>query len=198
MSSFQSNLLPDGYSIRLATDRDSERILDFSYSQPNNLSSLLVALAFAIWCLIYISSDKLRTICIIFSVSILSLILLNLRVAEVRKSLKGKLQITYIIEHENIICGAVTYLVFDRFAYIGGILVGTSHRRRRIGSYMIQHCIDTIDSPIYLQCNHELKTFYERLGFLHVRLFKAPSELSRLRGPSSYLMVANESSSIQS
>jgi predicted GNAT family N-acyltransferase len=115
-----------------------------------------------------------------------------LRVAEVRKSLKGKLQITYIIEHENIICGAVTYLVFNHFAYIGGVLVSISHRRKKIGSYMIQYCIDIIDTPIYLQCSHEFKTFYERLGFFHVRLFQAPSELSKLRSPNLYLMVAND------
>jgi protein-S-isoprenylcysteine O-methyltransferase Ste14 len=193
VSSFQPNLLPDGYSIRLATEQDSERIIDFSYSQPNNLLSLLVVLVFSIWCLIYISENKLQTICIIFAGSILILILLNLRVAEARKSLKGKLQITYIVEYENMICGAVTYLVFNHFVYIGGILIGINHRKKGIGSYMIQHCVATIEVPIYLQCCLELRTFYEKLGFSYVRLFQAPSELSKFRSPNLYLMVANES-----
>jgi Acetyltransferase (GNAT) domain len=193
VSSFQPNPLPDGYILRLATEQDSERILNFSYSQPNNLLGFLVAMASAIWCLIYVSIDKPRTIFILFAGSILILILFHLRVTEVRKSLEGKLRITYLVEYENSICGAVTYLVFDRFVYIGGMLVGINQRRQGIGSYLIQHCIDTIETPIYLQCSHELKTFYKRLGFVYVSLFRTPSELSKFTSPSLYLMVANKS-----
>ncbi len=192
MSSFQLNSLPDGYILRLATEQDSERILDFSYSQPNNLLGFLVSLLFAIWVLVYISEEKLKTICIIFAISILVLILLNLSVKEARKNLQGKLRITYLVEYENIICGAITYLVFDHFIYIGGVLVDINQRKKGIGSYMIQYCIDTIEVPIYLQCSQELKKFYERLGFFRVGLFRAPSELSKFRNPSLYLMVVNE------
>jgi N-acetylglutamate synthase-like GNAT family acetyltransferase len=117
---------------------------------------------------------------------------LNLRVAEVRKNLKGKLRITYIVEHENMICGAITYLVFNHFVYIDGILIGINHRNKGIGSYIIQYCIDTIEIPIYLQCYLKLRNFYERRGFFRVRFFQAPSELSEFRSPNLYLMVANE------
>jgi N-acetylglutamate synthase-like GNAT family acetyltransferase len=190
VSSFQPNSLPNGYTLRLATEQDSERILDFLYSQPNNVLNFLVALVFASWMLFYISEDKLRTFCIIFAGSILILLLLSLRVAEIRRSLEGKVRITQIVEYQNIICGLVTYLVFDRFVYIGGLLVDIHHRRSGIGSFMIQHCINTIECPIYLQCCPELKTFYERLGFTRVSPVRAPSELSILRSPKSYLMVA--------
>jgi N-acetylglutamate synthase-like GNAT family acetyltransferase len=192
VSSFQPNSLLDGYSIRLATEQDSERILNFSYSQPNNLLGFLVVVLSAIWCLINISVDKLRTICLLSAGSLLILILLSWHVTEVRNSLEGKLRITHLVEYENIICGVVTYLVFDRFVYIGGVLIDINHRRKGLGSFMIQHCIDTIEIPIYLQCRHELKAFYERLGFVHVSLFHAPSELSRLRSPNLHLMVLNE------
>jgi N-acetylglutamate synthase-like GNAT family acetyltransferase len=192
VSSFQPNSLPSGYSLRLATEQDSERILDFSYSQPNNLLGLLVLLVFAIWCFIYISENKVRTICIIFVGSILILIALNLHVAEVRKSLKGKLQVTYIVEYENIVCGAVTYLIFDNFVYITGVLIDLNHRRKGIGSSMIQHCIDTIENPIYLSCLFEIKDFYERLGFINVIRSRIPYELSRFRSPSLHLMVFNQ------
>ena len=192
MSSFQPNPLPEGYSMRLATEQDSERILDFSYSQPNHLISLFIILILLVWWQISISENKLKTICIIFAVSMLILILLNLYVAEVRSRFEGKSGSTYVVEYDNIICGSVTYLVFNRFAYIAGILVDINHRRRGLGSYMIQYCIDTIETPIYLQCCHELKTFYERLGFFRVGLFHAPSELSRFRSPNQYLMVTNE------
>ena len=191
MSSFRPNPLPEGYSMRLATEQDSERILDLSYSQPNNLISLFIILVLLIWWQISISENKLKTICIISAASILILILLNLYVAEVHRKFEGKSRIIYIVEYDNIICGSVSYLVFNRVAYIASILVDINYRRRGIGSYMIQYCIDTIETPIYLQCCHELKTFYERLGFFRVGLFHTPSELSRFRSPSLYLMVIN-------
>jgi N-acetylglutamate synthase-like GNAT family acetyltransferase len=190
--SLQPNSLPDGYILRLATEQDSERILDFSYSQPNNLLGLLVFLASAIYLLVYVSVDKPRTICLLFAGSILILTLFNLSVKDARKNLQGKSRITYLVEYENTICGAITYLVFDRFVYIGGVLVDINQRKKGIGSYMIQHCIDTIEIPIYLQCPQALKKFYERLGFFRVGLFHAPSELSKFRSPSLYLMVINK------
>jgi N-acetylglutamate synthase-like GNAT family acetyltransferase len=192
VSSFQPNLLPDGYSIRLATDQDYERILDFSYSQPNNLLGLFATLVLIIWWQVSISENKIKTICIIFAGSILILILLNLYVTAIRRKLEDKPRITHVVEYDNIICGMVTYLVFDNFVYIAGMLVANNHRRKGIGSFMIQHCISTIRNPIYLSCLFEIKKFYERLGFVNVIRSQIPSELSRFKSTHLHLMVFNQ------
>ncbi len=192
MSSFQPNPLPDRYSIRLATDRDSERILDFSYSQPNHLLGLLGVLVLVIWCLISVSENKIKTICIIFAGSILILILLNLSVTAIRKKLEDKPRVTHIVEYDNVICGMVTYLVFNDFVYIAGILVANNHRRKGIGSYMIQHCINIIESSIYLNCSVEIKKFYQKLGFVNVIRSQIPSELSVFRSAHLHLMIFNQ------
>jgi N-acetylglutamate synthase-like GNAT family acetyltransferase len=193
VSSFQSNHLPDRYSIRLATEQDFERILNFSCPQPNYyLLSLLIALLLLGWWQIHLSTGNLKMLYIISTGSIFVLTLLNLYFIKFRKNLEVTSYITYIVEHGNIICGVVSYLDFENFAYIASVRMGINHRKKGIGSFMIQYCLDTIDKPIYLKCFFKLKDFYARLGFVNIRRSYIPFELRKFRDFNMHWMIFDE------
>lgn len=192
MSSFQPNSLPDGYSLRLAIEEDTERILYFSFQQAKGLLYLLILISLSIWSIIHISDDKPRTIYTIIVGLILLGISLHLYSIDIGKSIKGKPRVRYILEYDNILCGVVDYLIFDSFVFITCVSIDDKHRNKGLGSIMVQYCMDTIENPMYLKCSFDLKTFYERLGFVIVGRSRIPSELSRFISSSQHFMVFDD------
>jgi Acetyltransferase (GNAT) domain len=194
VSSFQPNSLPEGYTLRLATEQDSIQILYFTFfSHDTTLMSRALLALFIYIAMSIIIPGFIVIVAVLTSITFFSsLIPAHQRV---RKFLNEGTSGCWIVCYRNTMGGYICHENIDGYNIISYLLIANIHRSRGIGSNLLCHCIRNIEKPIYLTCLLKLKTFYYRFGFVDTSFSDAPVEISRrLKNRNANLMILTETS----
>lgn len=91
---------------------------------------------------------------------------------------KRNLFSVWIVEKDRKIYGFISCAQRGNFRMIGRLVVALDRQNMGIGSALVRHCINSVETPIYLVCNPRLKNYYYRFGFIAADLSTIPPELS--------------------
>ena len=83
----------------------------------------------------------------------------------------------WVIERKGdlLACGQLRY--YRGIQELGSLVVASSWRNQRLGTYLAQHLIEQASAPLHLSCAFRLKQFYERLGFREIFCLNLPDPL---------------------
>ena len=79
----------------------------------------------------------------------------------------------FTAEVDNETVGAIMSVKYKQSAWIGNLIVDENHRKKGIGTRLMEHMIELLDSDnsirtIYLNAAHEAISLYKRFGFKRV------------------------------
>jgi GNAT superfamily N-acetyltransferase len=184
VSSFQPNSLPDGYSLRLATKTDILKLLKFEYftHEPSagqrTISIILVCIFLYVVFFSFFPAVNWEAKLLILLTFLISMTFISFRDCLENLTIRN-LYSVWIVERDSQIYGFVSCAQWGSFRMIGRLLVATDRQNMGIGSALINHCINNVETPIYLLCNPRFKNYYYRFGFVTANISNIPPELSQ-------------------
>ncbi len=95
----------------------------------------------------------------------------NQTTADWERFLRANPKGCFVVEVDGNVCGTVTTISFeDRFAWVGMVLVDPEHRKKGLGTKLLEAAIRHLDnkkvSTIKLDATPQGKPLYEKLGFI--------------------------------
>jgi N-acetylglutamate synthase-like GNAT family acetyltransferase len=198
VSSFQPNPLPDGYSLRLATEEDLIRIFYFECfsHDSNSMNRVLGLILFLFISTAFIPEFREKILLIfVFGLMLFSLILLPAYQKSVDRLRQGSV-IFWIVYREDNLCGYICRENMRECKVISRLLVGDKYRNRGLGSNLLYQGTIDVAEAIYLTCLSSLKPFYVKFGFIDANYSNAPAEISQRlkKTKNTHLMTLDEAS----
>jgi N-acetylglutamate synthase-like GNAT family acetyltransferase len=181
VSSFPPNPLPDGYSLRLATEEDLTRIFYFEcFSHDSNSMGRVIALLLFLYISTAFTPELRIYILSIFAFGLILFLLILLPAYQKSLSrLREGIVIFWIVYRRNTLCGYLCRENMSECKVISRLLVSNDYRNRGLGSNLLYEGTIDVLEPIYLTCLSSLKPFYVKFGFSAANYSNAPSEISK-------------------
>ena len=180
MSSYQTYLLPPGYSHRIATKNDVARILYFELfdHESNAIYSVLILFFLMFIILNEIRQPVIMPLVFFWFMFVPYYVYCYLKYYRYIET--GLLKV-WMVEFMGNTRGYLVIKELDEYIFITTLLIRSSHRRNGLGRYLISHIRNTMTKPAYLVCHTNLKSFYYRHGFSDVDYSTVPIELLEWR-----------------
>jgi len=80
--------------------------------------------------------------------------------------------IIIIASYREQVIGSALMASKDNYSVLLGLYVAPSHRRRRVGTHIIEYLLQRDLLPIYLNAPPNLRGFYSRIGFIETNTHK--------------------------
>ena len=80
----------------------------------------------------------------------------------------------WVIERKGHLLACGQLRCYRGIQELGSLVVASSWRNQKLGTYLAQHLVEQASTPLYLSCAFRLKQFYERLGFREIYWLNLP------------------------
>jgi N-acetylglutamate synthase-like GNAT family acetyltransferase len=181
VSSYQSNSLLPGFSLRLATKNDVMNILYFEFIDEGRYIDGLLFVMFVTIILtlvgIIFNLPAMLGVAILLGFILAFLLRFLIASQEYTDSIDRDILCVWLIEFRNKVRGCLAFRDLGEYIFITRLLIGSNHQNNGLGSYLISHCIRAAVKNTYLTCHDNLKYFYRRRGFVDVDYSAVPAEL---------------------
>jgi GNAT superfamily N-acetyltransferase len=168
----QSFKLPPGYTVRLKKDSEDHwgiyNLLIFRREkEPGQISGFfLIFFVLATLLFTYIVYLITQNLGVIISSLFFVILCIFILLAAFHNTKPARNRKFAMASYSGNLVGVAILEIFHGYKVLKGLYISPSHRRKRIGSYLVKYILRGISEPVYVCAMPGLSYFYNNLAFV--------------------------------